>query len=613
MNPAIYVALISAILNIFIGGYILSANPKKNTNKVFTVLVLFFALFCFSEFLVRLSSIKEMALFFGQIGYSVLPIGSCLSINFSLVFPRTYPSYTNIFARHKYLLLLLYIAGIVIYILFLLFTSVNDVQMTEWGYRVVLNHSTQFILVWFLFGIGYALATFLHTYYKKNITVNEKKQVRLVTLGLFIIPIFSLATNLVPPLFNISMFPMTSIAVTIFSIIVAYSMVKYKLMALTPAETADIVMNTMADSLIVANEIGTIVHINKSALNLLKYQEKELKGSTLNNIIKISAPDIKEGDRNSFQSVNHLFADDKLENIECQFLTKDGNTISMNISTSVIYGNERQREGIVIVARDLTETKQLISDLQEAKTKLEEKVNERTIELLNANKELHIKIEERKKAEEQIKISLKEKELLLKEIHHRVKNNLQVITSLLDLQAGNITDKQTLDLFKESKNRIKSMSLAHEQLYQSKNFSKVDFNKYVQALAGYLFHSYGVNTNNIILKMEIKDSMLNIDQAILCSLIINELVSNVLKHAFPGGKNGEISINFKKNKNEMFTLIVSDNGVGFPKEIDFRQTKSLGLQLVYMLTQQLKGTIELVRDHGTLFKINFPDIKIKGV
>jgi PAS domain S-box-containing protein len=218
-------------------------------------------------------------------------------------------------------------------------------------------------------------------------------------------------------------------------------------------------------------------------------------------------------------------------------------------------------------------------------------------------------ITERKRAEEQIKASLREKEVLLQEIHHRVKNNLQVISSLLYLQSKNIQDRKTLEMFQESQSRVRSMALVHERLYQSQDLARVDFAEYVRGLANYLFRSYGVNTNVIRLKINSDDVFLGVDTAIPCGLIINELVSNSLKYAFPDGREGEIHIELRVDDGGQFTLMISDNGVGFPKDLDFRDTGSLGLQLVNTLVGQLEGTIELDRSSGTALRIAFAELK----
>ncbi len=217
-------------------------------------------------------------------------------------------------------------------------------------------------------------------------------------------------------------------------------------------------------------------------------------------------------------------------------------------------------------------------------------------------------ITNRKRTEEQIKASLKEKEVLLKEIHHRVKNNLQVISSILDLQADYTADEQIIEIFNESKNRIRTMALVHEFLYQSKDLARIDFAEYIQNSADTLFGSYD-NSDFIQLRINVEDDIsLNIDEAIPCGLIINELISNSLKHAFPAGEEGKICIDFRSEKDK-YILIIDNNGVDFPKKVDFRNTESLGLQLVVDLTEQLDGTIELDRSRGTTFKITFPQIE----
>jgi len=220
-------------------------------------------------------------------------------------------------------------------------------------------------------------------------------------------------------------------------------------------------------------------------------------------------------------------------------------------------------------------------------------------------------ITDRKSAEEQLKASLKEKEVLLREIHHRVKNNLQIISSLLSLQSEFIKNKTALRLFNESQNRIKSMALIHEELYKSASLTRIDFSKYIRNLTSYLFTAYGVNPDIITLKLFIRNVSLSIDATISCSLIINELVSNSLNHAFPNGKKGEISIHLHSDAGNIFTLIVSDNGIGFPEELDFTKTDTLGLQLVNMLIEELEGTIEIRKIGGTQIKIRFADKTIK--
>ncbi len=213
-------------------------------------------------------------------------------------------------------------------------------------------------------------------------------------------------------------------------------------------------------------------------------------------------------------------------------------------------------------------------------------------------------ITERKKNEEQVKASLKEKEVLLKEIHHRVTNNLQVISSLLNLQAGRARDENALKALQESQNRIRSMALVHEKLYQSGDLSRIDFGEYAEKLVGNLLTSYGVDTGRIGIEMKIGKMPLNIDKIIVCGLILNELVSNSLKYAFPKGK-GRIYIGLEQGPDSMIKLTVSDNGVGLPKGFEPKNSESLGLQLVEALTSQLEGKLEMERRNGVMFRISF--------
>ncbi|MBL7884474.1 MAG: hypothetical protein JNL69_10430, partial [Bacteroidia bacterium] len=221
-------------------------------------------------------------------------------------------------------------------------------------------------------------------------------------------------------------------------------------------------------------------------------------------------------------------------------------------------------------------------------------------------------ITEKKLVEEKIKQSLQEKEVLLKEVHHRVKNNLQVISSILNLQSSYVKDAGTLNILKESQNRIKSMAFIHESLYQTKDFSSINFSEYVVNLSNNLIHSYSNFEYEIKLNLDIQNVFLNLDLAIPCGLIINEIISNALKYAFVEKQNdGEISIEMK-TEDENLILKLSDNGAGLPKNIDFRNTESLGLQLVVTLTEQLNGTIELDTTNGTAYTIIFNQTQAKN-
>jgi PAS domain S-box-containing protein len=213
-------------------------------------------------------------------------------------------------------------------------------------------------------------------------------------------------------------------------------------------------------------------------------------------------------------------------------------------------------------------------------------------------------ITELKKAEEEAKKSLKEKEVLLKEIHHRVKNNMAIISALLQLQARYCSDEKLNMMFRDSRSRISSMALVHEKLYQTKDFANINFREYVEELVGHIMSSYGMKEGDIGLLLSIDDINLNIDTIIPCGLILNELTTNSLKHAFEDVEQPKISIAFNI-EGDQAALVYSDNGRGIPEHVDFQDSETLGLQIVKMLAFQLKGSFELERDDETRFTINF--------
>jgi PAS domain S-box-containing protein len=218
-------------------------------------------------------------------------------------------------------------------------------------------------------------------------------------------------------------------------------------------------------------------------------------------------------------------------------------------------------------------------------------------------------ITEQKRAEERLRISLEEKETLLRELHHRVKNNLQLVSSLLILQAQQTSDPSAFAAYNEIQNRIRSMALIHAKLYQAEDLAKIDFTKYLQELTTALIHSYGISTDRVSLTLNTSGVMLNLNTAVPLGLIVNELVSNCLKHAFPGNRSGEILIDLQGEDDGSYLLRVADNGIGLPEGLDITNTATLGLQLVNTLVEQLKGTFEFERGAGagTTFIIQFQE------
>ncbi len=317
------------------------------------------------------------------------------------------------------------------------------------------------------------------------------------------------------------------------------------------------------DAIFIADFEGNFIDANDKALELLGFNRVDiLKINYAKLLDEEQLPIALERARKLLESENYL------PTFEFKLKRPDGTHVWIETSSSIIYkdGTPYAIQGL---ARDITD---------------------------------------RKRAEEQIKASLREKEILLKEIHHRVKNNLQIIKSLLNLQVRTIHDEELQRLFSDSQNRIRAIALIHEKLYQSKDLSRIDFSEYIKTMAEELYRTHINNRDRIRLYTELESIFLNIQQALPCGLILNELLTNIFKYAFPGGwdKQGEIRISLQK-KNATMIMTVSDNGIGIPDTISLTESDSMGLQLIRMLAvDQLDGEIEVRRDKGATFTLKIP-------
>lgn len=245
-----------------------------------------------------------------------------------------------------------------------------------------------------------------------------------------------------------------------------------------------------------------------------------------------------------------------------------------------------------------------IGELSHTFNKMSEDLMKKTTSVENLNREIF----RRKCAEEQINASLREKEILLREIYHRNKNNMQVICSILNLQSKYTKDEYVLEIFKEMDNRIKSMSLVHSKLYQAKDLSSINLKDYIVDLAKTLFSAYQIDPNHIVLKLTADDVLVTIDSAVPCGLVINEIISNSLKYAFTEGRNGEIRIDLYLTGEGEIGLKIADNGIGMPKGFNPKKAKTLGIQIVYGLVEnQLNGKIELNCENGAEYLIKFKE------
>lgn len=280
------------------------------------------------------------------------------------------------------------------------------------------------------------------------------------------------------------------------------------------------------------------------------------------------------------------------------FLRGDAMSVSMGImftACTLMFLNSAKQMGASIAEsiRLRFENVDLVQSLSAAKDAAEA-----------ANRSLEVEVGERTRAERELTVSLREKDVLLTEIHHRVKNNLQVISSLLSLQARSIGSDEARSVFTESQNRVRSMALVHEKLYQSRDLARIDFSAYVRELVSHLFHVY--RTEELSLRIRVESVFLTIERAVPCGLIVSELVSNALKYAFPEKGKGEIAIELAVDEAGRCTLTVRDDGVGLPADFDLRHPTSLGLRIVNTLTEQLGGALTVRTDGGTAFNVAFP-------
>lgn len=327
-------------------------------------------------------------------------------------------------------------------------------------------------------------------------------------------------------------------------------------------ERLSLVTNNMLDLIYQVNSKGIFEYVSPSVKELLGYEAEDITGMRDFELINIIHPDDFEILIDTLQSAIKTLEPKRVQH---RYKHADGHYIWVETIGNPLSDDKGEFSGAVYITRDITELKNV---------------------------------------ENQLKSSLEEKEVLLREIHHRVKNNMQIISSLLNLQSRHLTDKRTVNILKESRNRVKSMAMVHEELYRSNDLSKIDFAEYIQRLLLGLFSSYGVDYDHISPEVNVENILLDIGTAVPCGLIISELVSNSLKHAFLNKNNGKISIKFDLNRSK-HVLIVADNGTGFPEDIDFKNTKTLGLQLVNTLVKQLHGSIAISRENGTSFKIIF--------
>lgn len=321
-----------------------------------------------------------------------------------------------------------------------------------------------------------------------------------------------------------------------------------------------------SDDAIIGKDLeGNITSWNKGAENLYGYTKEEMLGKKMDHLIP------PEQKREFPNLMDRIVKGERIKHYESKRIRKDGKIIDISLSISPILNAEGEIIGSSSIARDITE---------------------------------------KKKMEEALKQSLKDKDMLIGEIHHRVKNNLLIITSLLNLQSQYIKDKESLKIFQESENRARSMAMIHEKLYQSREAKRIDFTDYMRTLGTELYHTYVLNPGQINFEMDLDPELvLDVDNAIPLGLIFNELLTNSFKHAFPHDRKGNIKVSFHK-RDEHYVMSVEDDGVGLPPDLEIEKTDSFGLRLVTALSQQIDALMNIDTTKGTNFTLTFKERKV---
>ena len=545
MNIYALSSLLASYVFFILGIFIYQRDTRNQLNRIYMAGCLLLGYLAFAEFGLRQSADIAAAYTWFRIG-SVWPFSIAVYMHFILVFTKK-----KRILQKKVTYFLLYVPALIFALLELTTDSITGEPVKEyWGWTYSIPEDP------FVFNINAVWFTFLtilpiilvFMYFRRAENNIEKRRAKFVFVGLLLPAVAGLATEGSFPATDVRVPEFTIIASAFEVIIIAYGIYRYNIFALTPAVAADDIVSAMSNVLFLVQEDGSISLANQSALTLLHYGETQLMGQQLKSVFA-------EGEWEKVQKLSNVGSD---INQETTFVTKDGEKIPVLVSISTIQDKDGNNLGVLCIGSDLTD---------------------------------------HKLAEEAWR-----KEVLLKEIHHRVKNNMQIISSLLRLQSQYIADKEYREMFRESQNRIRSMALIHEKLYQSETLENINFRNYITDMVRGLVLSY--SDQDIALEIEADNLLLGVDTAVPCGLIINELITNALKHAFPD-KRGKIGVGFHGSDGTI-ELVVKDDGVGIPDSIDFRNVKTLGLRLVTILAEdQLDGEITLMRDKGTEFHITF--------
>ncbi len=563
MNVYALMSLIAFMVCFFLGNFIYHKNPKSQLNKMITLLSLLVGFLALVEYEYRQAENFQTAFFWIKIS-TLWPLVPSLLLHISLIFTKSK------ILKNKLANILIYLPPIII-ILISLTTNLlfNSVIKFYWGWTYVIPaDATLFNIMALWTVLTVVSAGVICLSYYLNSTDLKRKQAKFMFAGLYLSLFIALSSDFIMPSVSLRVPEMTMTMMTIGICLISYGIWKYRFPALTTAIAADEIVSTMSNFFILLDTNNNIRKVNQAACDILGYSRDEL----IDKSVKLIFPTSKMLSRLE-KLYSNLSNKTYITNIKSTLRVKSGDSVPVFLSISLIRDDSKEILGVVLVGSDVTDIKE---------------------------------------AEDKLKSSLREKELLLQEVHHRVKNNLQIISSLLNLQARYINDEKNLEIFRDSQSRVKSMAFIHEQLYRSSDFEEVNFADYIRNLMAYLSYSHNLDPEKIKIEMNVKDVYLDINTAIPCGLIINELVTNSIKYAFPDGRSGKIRVDLDWDYHDEYVLMVGDDGIGLSEDIDFEKTETLGLQLVNSLTRQLDGQLEIDSKKGTQFKIVFNKLKYTG-
>jgi PAS domain S-box-containing protein len=558
MNPFALSSLISASMVFSLGAYVYFKKPQIPVNRIFFLYCLTGAFWALSEFGYRQAESYQTALFWFKASSFSLPIVP-LQLHFVLQFTES----SNNLGK-KWLLLAFYIPAVIFGALD--FTSLEIYRLTKapwgWTYDPIPGIVSSLFGYWFFAGFLLAfLLSLRHFLRAKKRRARYRAAYVTSAIGVILFSVFLSEPEGLFDMMGVTAPELTAYGFLMACLLLAYAIWKWELFSISVTTAAESILATMNDALFLVNQDGLIKMTNQASLDLLGYLSDELDYLPFESLVHSGSLEVYR------KNLAVLLASaGTINDIEVDISKKSTGTIPVSLSASIVQDGAGVQRGVVLVAHDLTE---------------------------------------RKRSEELIKASLREKETLLREIHHRVKNNMQIVTSLLALQSRQLGDESAKIALHESRDRIQSMAIVHEMLYQSEGFSRIDFEAYASRLVGQICHAQSQYPVKVNLRMEIAPIQLAIDSAINCGLIITELVSNSFKHAFPGARTGWIDIEFEELQDHKMLLRVRDDGVGLPSGIDLHQSKTLGYQLVHILAEQLGGCVEIGQVAGAAISIVF--------